>query len=130
MKIKIWSFAFALIFVFFAALSVMGAQWQETVLFSYPVPTFAWSDANVYTKPDVNSEIVGQLKENDTSDEDKWDVFIVQLRISTWGEWDQPMWAQISKPVEGWVQYSDLGLANSGFIGEILEPDDFYDVEE
>ena len=130
MKIKIWNFAFALVFVFSAALPAMSAQWQETELFSYPVSTFAWSDANVYAEPDVNSEIVGQLKENNTSDEDEWDVFIVQIRITEWGEWDQPMWARISKPVEGWVQYGDLGLSNSGFIGEILEADDFHDAEE
>jgi len=111
-----------------------AGRWVETAVFQEPgVNTFVWENGTtVYTAPDMQSPVVGVLN---TAPADVWDVNVVQVRILVDGNGAiqkdksgaiQKGWARISRPLKGWVEWQKLGIAASGFIGEVLEfPGDF-----
>ena len=125
--------AAALFFVFCADVPCVAAL-KETKPFVYSEPTSAVKDCNVYAEPNLNSEIVGRLKGNPLASGGDEDVMIAQVRLFAprddfWVTGADEIWCRISKPVAGWVDYYDLWIASSGFFGEVLEEEDFFDVE-
>jgi len=102
-----------------------AARWMETAAFSEPgVDTFVFEDGTkVYAAPDVQSAIVGELNANPGT----LNVRVVQVRI-LWEENGpiQKAWGRISRPFKGWVDWNNLGISQSGFIGELIAvPEDF-----
>jgi len=128
---KTWLFVFSLALAIFClqGTAIGAARWMETDEFGdADERTFVWEDGTkVYAEPNLQAKIVGELKK---SSDEVWDVHIVQVRILWGGEEIQEAWGRIFSPIEGWVEWEKLGIANSGFIGELLEvPGDFKEIK-
>ena len=131
MKLRVWLFVFALVFVLSNA-AAAELQWVDKPTSEIgdrapSISTYTVSNADVHAEPDSKSKVISQIKSD-------VDVTVVRVRV-LWdpeaktdypgkaGETVKESWFKLSKPVEGWIDGRNIGIGpyESGFVDEFLK---------